>query len=191
MFVAGATIQWLRDGLQIVEDAAQSEAAAISVPDTGGVYLVPAFTGLGAPYWDPYARGAILGLSRGSGRNQIVTATLQAIAYQTRDLIDAMREDGIAPSVIRVDGGMVANNWFLQFLADILGIPVERPENVESTALGATYLAGLCAGIFDSTQSVADKWRSDQLFEPSMQDDRREQLMNGWSDAVRRVGGHA
>ena len=191
VFVAGSAMQWLRDEVGLIKSAGDSEAIASATGIVDDVHVVPAFAGLGAPYWDPYARGAILGLSRGSGRDQIVTATLQAIAYQTRDLIDAMVEDGIAPDVIRVDGGMVANNWFLQFLADILGIPVERPENVESTALGATYLAGLCAGIFDSTKSVADRWRSDRVFEPTMQDDRREQLMRGWSDAVRRVSGHA
>ena len=120
-----------------------------------------------------------------------MTATLQAIAYQTRDLLDAMTDDGISPSIIRVDGGMVANNWFLQFLADVLAVPVERPENVESTALGATYLAGLCAGVFDSTQTVASMWSSDQIFEPAMKDEQRSRLLDGWSDAVRRVGSHA
>ena len=133
--------------------------------------------------------GAILGLTRGSGRDEIVTATLQAIAYQTYDLIEAMTDDGIAPSVLRVDGGMVANAWFLQFLADILAIPVERPENVESTVLGAAFLAGLAAGLVGSKDVIADLWRRERVFEPAMAQDRREALLAGWSDAVTRVRG--
>ena len=191
VFVAGSAMQWLRDELQILRSAGESEEIAERTGIVDDVYVVPAFAGLGAPYWDPYARGAILGLTRGSGREQIVTATLQAIAYQTRDLLDAMTDDGISPAVIRVDGGMVANTWFLQFLADILAVPVERPVNVESTALGATYLAGLCAGVFDSTKSVVELWRSERVFEPAMATEQREQLLRGWSDAVRRVGDHA
>ena len=191
VFVAGSAMQWLRDELRLIQTAGESEAIAASTGVVEDVYVVPAFAGLGAPYWDPYARGAILGLTRGSTREQIVTATLQAIALQTRDLLDAMVDDGISPSVIRVDGGMVANNWFLQFLADVLAVPVERPTNVESTALGATYLAGLCAGVFDSTATIAKKWHSDRLFEPAMEDAQRERLLQGWSEAVGRVGGHA
>jgi len=191
VFVAGSAMQWLRDELQILRSAGESEEIAERTGIVDDVYVVPAFAGLGAPYWDPYARGAILGLTRGSGREQIVTATLQAIAYQTRDLLDAMTDDGISPAVIRVDGGMVANTWFLQFLADILAVTVERPVNVESTALGATYLAGLCAGVFDSTKSVVELWRSERVFEPAMATEQREQLLRGWSDAVRRVGDHA
>jgi len=153
------------------------------------VYVVPAFTGLGAPYWDPHARGAIIGLTRGSSREEIVTATLQSVAFQTRDLVDAMSDDGIAPSVIRVDGGMVANDWFLQFLADILGIPVERPENVESTVLGAAYLAALQSGLIGSVDDIASFWRSERLFEPSMSADQRQALLVGWHAAVSRVRG--
>ncbi|MDH3812684.1 MAG: FGGY-family carbohydrate kinase, partial [Gammaproteobacteria bacterium] len=151
------------------------------------VYVVPAFAGLGAPYWDPDARGAILGLTRGSGRDDVVTATLQSVAFQTCDLIAAMSEDGIKPSVIRVDGGMVANDWFLQFLSDVLNIPVERPENVESTVLGAAYLAGYQAGVVSSPDAIAKLWKRDALFEPKMKADRRERLLAGWNDAVRRV----
>jgi glycerol kinase len=191
VFVAGSAMQWLRDELQLIDSASDSEAIAVRTGVVDDVYVVPAFTGLGAPYWDPYARGAILGLTRGSGREQIVTATLQAIAYQTRDLIDAMVHDGIAPAVIRVDGGMVHNDWFLQFLADILDTPVERPVNIESTALGAAYLAGLCAGVFDSTMTVAKMWTSDRLFEPAMQDDRRQLLLDGWAAAIGRVSSNA
>jgi glycerol kinase len=184
-------MQWLRDELRLIDSASESETIAKQTGVVDDVYVVPAFTGLGAPYWDPYARGAILGLTRGSGREQIVTATLQAIAYQSRDLIDAMVDDGIAPAVIRVDGGMVHNDWFLQFLADILDTSVERPINTESTALGATYLAGLCAGVFDSTNTIASMWSSDRLFEPAMQSDRRQQLLDGWAAAIRRVSGNA
>jgi len=191
VFVAGSAMQWLRDELKLIESASESEAIAAQTGVVDDVYVVPAFAGLGAPYWDPYARGAILGLTRGSGRAQIVTATLQAIAYQTRDLIDAMVDDGIAPAVVRVDGGMVHNDWFLQFLTDILDIPVERPVNIESTALGAAYLAGLCAGVFDSTTTVAKMWASDRLFEPAMQDDRRQQLLDGWRTAIGRVSSNA
>jgi glycerol kinase len=187
VFVAGSAMQWLRDELQIIDSAPESEAIAEATGIVDDVHMVPAFAGLGAPYWDPLARGAILGLTRGSGRNEIVTATLQAIAYQTRDLIDAMSDDGILPSVIRVDGGMVANNWFLQFLSDILNIPIERPVDVESTVLGAAFLAGMQSGVIDSTDHIARRWQSDVLFEPAMPDDQREQLLAGWADAVSRV----
>jgi glycerol kinase len=187
VFVAGSAMQWLRDELGIIDSAPQSEDIANSTGVVDDVHVVPAFAGLGAPYWDPHARGAILGLTRGSGRNEIVTATLQAIAYQTRDLIDAMSDDGFAPSIIRVDGGMVANSWFLQFLADILGIPVERPANVESTVLGAAYLAGLQSGVIESIDQISGLWQRDVLFEPTMSDDRRGRLLTGWAAAVARV----
>jgi len=187
VFVAGSAMQWLRDELQIIDSAPESEAIAKANGIVDDVHVVPAFAGLGAPYWDPHARGAILGLTRGSGRSQIVTATLQAIAYQTRDLIDAMAEDGIVPSVVRVDGGMVANAWFLQFLADILDIPIERPVDVESTVLGATYLAGMQSGVIDSIDNIGGKWQRDVLFEPAMPDEQREHLLNGWATAVARV----
>ncbi len=187
VFVAGSAMQWLRDELRLIDSASQSEEIARNKGVVDDVYVVPAFTGLGAPYWDPYARGAILGLTRATGRDDIVTATLQSIAFQTRDLIDAMADDGIAPSVIRVDGGMVQNGWFLQFLADILEIPVERPVNVESTVLGAALLAGLCAGVHESLEQIAGMWKSDVLFEPAMSATRREQLLDGWSSAVGRI----
>ncbi|MDH3409702.1 MAG: glycerol kinase GlpK [Gammaproteobacteria bacterium] len=187
VFVAGSAMQWLRDELGIIDSAPESESIAKTTGIVDDVHVVPAFAGLGAPYWDPHARGAILGLSRGSGRNEIVTATLQAVAFQTRDLIDAMADDGIAPSIIRVDGGMVANGWFLQFLADILGIPVERPLNVESTVLGAAYLAGLQSGVIESVAQLAGLWQREALFEPKMSVDRREQLLAGWGAAVARV----
>jgi glycerol kinase len=180
-------MQWLRDELGIIKTAAESEAIAMRTGVVEDVHVVPAFASLGAPYWDAHARGAILGLTRGSGRDEIVTATLQSVAYQTNDLISAMADDGVSPSVIRVDGGMVANNWFLQFLADILNIPVERPKNVESTALGAAYLAGYRAGIFTSVKDISKCWRRDAQFLPSMTGDLRARLLEGWSNAVRSV----
>jgi glycerol kinase len=187
VFVAGSAMQWLRDGLGIINSAPESEQIARTTGVVDDVYVVPAFAGLGAPYWDPHARGAILGLTRGSGRNELVTATLQSVAFQTRDLMDAMADDGIRPSVIRVDGGMVANNWFLQFLADILNVPVERPLNVESTVLGAAFLAGLQSGVFATTADIGDLWRSDAVFEPAMSNERREALLGGWAAAVARI----
>ncbi len=187
VFVAGSALQWLRDELRIIDSAPDSEQIAARTGIVDDVYVVPAFAGLGAPYWDPDARGAIVGLSRGSGRDQVVTATLQAVAYQTRDLIDAMADDGISPSVIRVDGGMVGNDWFLQFLADILNIRVERPANVESTVLGAAYLAALQCGLIDDLQQASGLWQCDAVFEPRMSGDQRDALLAGWSAAVSRV----
>lgn len=187
VFVAGSAVQWLRDSLQLVETAAETEAIAAATGVVDDVIIVPAFAGLGAPYWDPHARGAILGLTRGSGREHIVTATLQAIAYQTVDLISAMAEDGIRPAVIRVDGGMVENDWFLQFLADVLDIPVERPVNVESTVLGAACLAAIQAGIIDSVADTARFWQEDRVFAPLMSADQRATLLAGWAEAVARV----
>jgi glycerol kinase len=184
VFVAGSAIQWLRDELKLIESAAETAVIAKSTGVVDDVHVVPAFVGLGAPYWEPEVRGAILGLSRGSGRDQIVTATLQSVAYQTHDLIRAMFDDGISPGVIRVDGGMVANDWFLQFLADILDTPVERPVNIESTVLGAACLAAIGAGIVQSSAEISDIWRCDSRFEPSMSSDRRQQLLDGWQTAV-------
>ncbi len=187
VFVAGSAMQWLRDELRIIDAAPDSEAIAAQTGVVEDVYVVPAFAGLGAPYWDPDARGAILGMTRGSGRDAIVTATLQSVAYQTCDLINAMADDGMRPSVIRVDGGMVANDWFLQFLADVLDTPVERPDNVESTVLGAAYLAGYQAGVVDSLENLGRLWQLDSRFEPAMDAARRGRLLDGWNDAVRRV----
>jgi glycerol kinase len=187
VFVAGSAMQWLRDEMHIIDAAPDSEEIALRTGIVEDVYVVPAFAGLGAPYWDPDARGAVLGLTRGSGRDDVVTATLQSVAYQTCDLINAMSEDGINPSVIRVDGGMVANNWFLQFLADVLDVPVERPDNVESTVLGAAYLAGARAGVVESLADIETLWQRDALFEPAMPANQRERLLAGWNDAVGRV----
>ena len=187
IFVAGSAVQWLRDGLKLVESAPDTQAIAEANGIVEHVHVVPAFTGLGAPYWDPGARGAVLGLTRDSGIADIVTATLQAVAFQTRDLAEAMASDGIAPSVLRVDGGMAANDWFLQFLTDILGVVVERPTNVESTVTGAAFLAGLASGVYGSLDEVATLWTEDRQFTPAMQDAKREELYRGWLDAVSRV----
>jgi len=187
VFVAGSAMQWLRDELGIIDSAAESESIATRTGIVADVHVVPAFAGLGAPHWDPDARGAILGLTRGSSRDEIVTATLQAVAYQTRDLIDAMSDDGISPKVIRVDGGMVANDWFLQFLADVLDIPIERPRNVESTVLGAAYLAGYRVGLVKSAGELSTLWQRDEIFQPAMSGEQRESLLQGWQEAVDRV----
>ena len=187
VFVAGSAMQWLRDEMQLIKTAAESESIARKTGVVQDVVVVPAFAGLGAPYWDPDARGAIFGLTRGSNRQHIVTATLQSVAYQTSDLITAMAEDGIAPAVIRVDGGMVANDWFLQFLADILDTPVERPLNVESTVLGAAYLAAFAAGVLQSSEQIAEDWQCESRFTAQMSGDQREKLLDQWHAAVARV----
>lgn len=192
IFVAGATIQWLRDGLRLIGHAAETEAIAQKTDDARGVYLVPAFTGLGAPYWDPHARGAILGLTRDTGISEIVTAGLQSVCFQTRDLMAAMQRDGAsALNTLRIDGGMVVNNWVAQRLADILGVPVDRPQVTETTALGAVYLAGLQAGLFASLDEIAALWHREREFMPQMPAARREALYAGWLDAVRRVASSA
>ena len=188
IFVAGAAIQWLRDGLKVIARADETEAIAKGVADTGGVYLVPAFTGLGAPYWDPDARGAVLGLTRQSGVAHIVRAALESVCYQTQDLLGAIAADGAEPpTALRVDGGMVANDWLMQFLADVLAVPVERPVVTETTALGAASLAGLAVGVFGSLDDVARCWRRDAVFRPAMAEERRDALYRGWLDAVGRV----
>ncbi len=187
IFVAGSALQWLRDELKIIDSAPASEPIAEATGVVDNVHVVPAFTGLGAPYWDADARGAILGLTRDSGIGAIVTATLQSVAYQTGDLARAMSDDGVEPSVIRVDGGMVANDWFLRFLADVLQITVERPANIESTVVGAAYLAGLASGLYDSLEDIAALWTRDVRFEPTMDASERDRLYAGWLDAVSRV----
>ncbi|MDF0749198.1 glycerol kinase GlpK [Marinobacter sp. 71-i] len=187
IFIAGAAIQWLRDGLQLIRDACETEPLAEGTPVDHGVYLVPAFTGLGAPYWDPNARGAIFGLTRDTGIKEIVTAGLQSVCYQTKDLQKAMEKDGLRPITLRVDGGMVANNWVLQFLADILGARVDRPALVETTALGAAYLAGLQAGVYKSLADLSSMWRCDRSFEPNMTKAQRDKLYEGWSTAIRKL----
>lgn len=188
IFVSGAAIQWLRDRLKIIASAPDSAALAAGIESTGGVYLVPAFTGLGAPHWDPHARGAVVGLTRDSGIAEVVRAALEAVAYQTRDLMATMAKDRAAkPAAIRVDGGMAVNDWTMQFLADQLGIPVERPALTETTAFGAACLAGLGVGLFASTDAIAKRWRRERVFKPAMDAKRRDALYAGWQDAVRRV----
>jgi glycerol kinase len=188
VFIAGAAIQWLRDEMKLISSAAESETLARSIPDTGGVYVVPAFVGLGAPYWDQYARGTIVGLTRGTGRAHVVRAALEGIAYQTRDVLDAMRADsGLELQTLRVDGGAVRNDFLMQFQADILGVPVQRPVVTETTALGAAYLAGLATGFWSSQEEIARQWAVERTFEPHMSDDQRMALYAGWKRAVRRA----
>ncbi|GAB4554105.1 MAG: glycerol kinase GlpK [Anaerolineae bacterium] len=192
VFIAGAAVQWLRDELKLIETAGSSEEIADSVSDSGGVYVVPAFAGLGAPYWDGFARGAIVGLTRGSNRAHVVRATLESIAYQTRDVVEVMAQDAkLAIEVLRVDGGATSNNWLLQFQADILGVPVVRPSVTETTALGAAYLAGLAVQYWDSAAEIAAQWAEERRFEPKMSLDRREELYAGWKRAVERSMGWA
>ena len=190
IFMAGATIQWIRDGLQLISNAKETQSLAEQTGADNSVYMVPAFTGLGAPYWDPEARGAIFGLSRDTGIKEIVTAGLQSVCYQTRDLLQAMAQDGVQPSSLRVDGGMVVNDWLVQFLADTLGITIERPQVTETTALGVAYLAGIQAGAFESLEQVADLWHNEAKFEPSMPEEARERLYAGWLEAVGKVLGN-
>src|SRR6185437_3812091 len=184
---AGATIQWLRDGLGLITRAPEIEALAQSVNDTAGVYLLPAFTGLGAPYWDPGARGAIVGLTRASSRAEIARAGLDSVVYQTRDLLDAMAADGVAPASLKVDGGMAGNAFFLQRLADVLGLPILRPRMAESTAFGAACLAGLGHGVYSTVGEIASLWQADVRCEPRLDASAREHEMNGWREALRRV----
>ncbi len=192
VFVCGAAVQWLRDELNILENSAQSEAMALSVEDSAGVYVVPAFVGLGAPYWDPYARGAIFGLTRGANKNHLVRATLESLAYQCNDLLKAMSTDlGRDLISLKVDGGACANNFLMQFQADILGTEVLRPQCIETTSLGAAYLAGLASGYWKNQEDVLDNWQIDRKFIPSMDENSRNTMLSGWSKAVSRVAGWA
>ncbi len=189
IFIAGAAIQWLRDGLKIIDESPDSEYFAMKVPDTDGVYVVPAFAGLGAPYWDMYARGAIFGLTRGTRKAHLVRATLESLAYQTKDVLDAMEKDaGIPLAALRVDGGASANNLLMQFQSDILDVKVERPGIIETTALGAAYLAGLAVG-FWTKSDIQNKWNLDIAFQPDMSNDERNSKYAGWKKAVKRTMG--
>ena len=188
VFIGGAVVQWLRDGLQIIRAAPDVEALARSVADNGGVYLVPAFAGLGAPHWDAYARGAMFGLTRGSTGGHIARAALESIALQSADVLDAMQRDaGITLSELRVDGGAAANDLLMQIQADVLGVPVVRPQVLETTALGAAYLAGLATGYWTSDDDIRANWRVDRRFEPSMSRDAAGVLRAGWNKAVARA----
>ncbi|MCT4592782.1 MAG: glycerol kinase GlpK [Anaeromicrobium sp.] len=187
IFVAGASVQWLRDELKLIHDAKDSEYFASKVEDTNGVYVVPAFVGLGAPYWDMYARGTIVGLTRGANRSHIIRATLESIAYQTRDVLEAMQEDSkINLTELKVDGGAVANNFLMQFQSDVLGVPVVRPNIIETTAMGAAYLAGLAVGFWESKEEIAKKWSVDRKFEIAMGEEEKEKKYAGWKRAVER-----
>ncbi|MEQ8559610.1 MAG: glycerol kinase GlpK [Henriciella sp.] len=185
IFIAGAVSQWLRDELKIIESAEETEALAASLSGNEGVYLVPAFTGLGAPHWDAGARGTLFGLARNSGRNVIARAALESVAYQTHDLIACLEQDGLSVETIRVDGGMVENNWFLQFLADILSVRIDRPEIIESTARGAAFLAGLEAGIYSDLGALEALWQADRSFTATIPDKDRHRLISGWEKAVK------
>jgi glycerol kinase len=187
VFIAGAAVQWLRDKMRLIRSAADSEAVAQSVDDTAGVYIVPAFVGLGAPHWDSDARGVITGITGGATGPHIVRATLESIAYQTREMIEAMEADsGGRLTELRVDGGAAANNFLMQFQADILGTRIVRPADIETTALGAAYLAGLATGVWKSLEEVEKFWKMDRAFEPSMTEQRRQDLWAGWRTAIRK-----
>ena len=186
VFVAGAAIQWLRDEMGLLEHASDSEAIARSVPDTAGVYLVPAFTGLGAPYWDPYARGALVGLTRGAGRAHVVRATLESLAYQTADVLRVMEQDaGLTLQSLKVDGGACANDFLMEFQSDIVHVPVERPVCVETTALGAAYLAGLAVGYWANREEIRQNCQPERIFRPDMPEEVRRKLLDGWHRAVK------
>lgn len=188
VFMGGATVQWLHDELRLIDDATDTGYFAGKVKDSNGVYLVPAFVGLGAPYWDPYARGAIVGLTRGANRNHIIRAALESIAYQSRDVLDAMQKDsGIRLASLKVDGGAVANDFLMQFQSDIMGTKVIRPKLIETTALGAAFLAGLAVGFWKSTAELSDKFSVDREFAPSLPAEQRDQLYAGWQKAVTRA----
>ena len=188
VFIAGAVVHWLRDGLGILKSSAEVETLAASVADTGGVYLVPAFSGLGAPHWDPYARGSLFGLTRGSTAAHIARAALESIAYQSLDVLTAMEADAdIRLTQLRVDGGASMNNLLMQFQADILGVPVVRPKIAETTALGVAYLAGLAVGYWKDPSELASQWQIDRVFEPDLSPERREELKAGWARAVDRA----
>lgn len=187
VFIAGAAIQWLRDGLKLIESAQESESLAGTVENTQGVYVVPAFTGLGAPYWNMRARGAIFGLTQGTAKAHLVRATLESLAYQTKDVLEAMENDaGINLQTIKVDGGAAANDFLLQFQADLAGVRVERSENIETTALGAAYLAGLAVGYWKDQAEISANWRLDRCFKPKMSEEQRAKLYRGWRKAVER-----
>lgn len=187
IFVAGAAVQWLRDGLGIIRSAEETQALAMSLDNNHGVYLVPAFTGLGAPYWDAEARGALFGLTRDSGPSVITRAALESVCYQTMDLLNAMRKDGAHIDTVRVDGGMVKNDWLSQYLANVLDIAIERPQQTETTALGAAYLAGLQTGVYGSLDELSANWQQEREFSPDMDNELREQVTTGWADAIRRT----
>ena len=188
VFVCGAVIQWLRDELGLLKNAGDSEQMALSVKDSNGIYIVPAFVGLGAPYWDADARGTIVGITRGVNKNHLVRGALESIAYQCHDLLKAVEADmGRSLTALKVDGGASANNFLMQFQADIMNTPVIRPKSVETTSLGAAYFAGLATGYWKDLDDVRDNWQMDRTFSPVMEDSERRALLKGWENAVRRT----
>ncbi|MEO0960600.1 MAG: FGGY-family carbohydrate kinase, partial [Pseudomonadota bacterium] len=193
IFVAGAVVQWLRDGLKVIREARETQPLAQAADPNQDVYLVPAFVGLGAPYWDADCRGAIYGLTRGTGPEEFARAALESVGYQTRDLLDAMQKDWAAETgsatdvVLRVDGGMSASDYAMQFLSDIIGAPVDRPKIQETTALGAAWLAGMSAGVFPGLDAFAERWSLERRFEPAMEAAERDRKYAGWTDAVSRT----
>jgi glycerol kinase len=192
IFMAGASIQWLRDELRMIKNSADSEEYAEAVEDTNGVYVVPAFVGLGAPYWDQYARGTIVGITRGTKKEHFIRATLESMAYQTYDVLKAMQEDsGISLKALKVDGGASSNNFLMQFQSDMLGVEVDRPQVIETTALGAAYLAGLAVGYWSTKQEVFENWNISKTFKPQIEEEKRKNLIDGWHEAVKRSMGWA
>ncbi len=191
IFIAGAAVQWLRDGLKVLSSAGDTEAIVSALDDNHGMYLVPAFTGLGAPYWEPNARGALFGITRATGPAQLVRCALESVCYQTSDLLTAMAADSVSPTLLRVDGGMTANNWLLQFLADVLNVPVARPTLLETTAWGAASLAGIQAGVFSGFDDLERCWQQDKIFSPRLDEAPRNALLSGWKNAVEAVIGYS
>jgi glycerol kinase len=187
IFIAGAGVQWLRDKLNFFKKASETESIVKSLKDNKGVYLVPAFTGLGAPYWDANARGVLSGLTRDTGPKEIIRATIESVAYQTYDLFEAMKHDGLRPRLVKVDGGMVMNNWFSQFLSDVVDIKVLRPKVQETTALGAAFMAGLQIGVYKSLKDISKNWHLDKNFNPKINSKTRNNLVKGWSKAIKKA----
>ena len=187
IFIAGAGVQWLRDKIKIIDNATQTEKIAKSLKSNSGVYLVPAFTGLGAPYWIPNARGILCGLTRDTKRDQIVRAVLESVAFQSHDLFSSMKNDGLKPNLIKVDGGMIKNNWLSQFLADIINITVVRSQINDTTALGAAFMAGLGAGVYKSLNEISKNWQFDRKFRPKIIKKKRKELLKGWEKAIRKT----
>ena len=187
IFIAGAGVQWLRDKLKLINKASETEKIVKALKSNHGVYLVPAFTGLGAPYWDANSRGLLCGLTRDTGPKEIIRAVIESVAYQTYDLFEAMRNDGLRPKVVKVDGGMVNNNWFTQYLADIVDVKIHRPKVNETTALGAAFMAGLKIGVYKSLKDISNRWKIDRSFSPKMKSSKRKKLLKGWSQAIKKT----
>jgi glycerol kinase len=187
IFIAGAGVQWLRDKIKFIKKASETEKILKSSISNKGVYLVPAFTGLGAPYWNPKSRGILCGLTRDTGPKEIIRATIESVAYQTYDLFEAMKNDGLRPKVVKVDGGMVKNNWFSQFLSNIVNIKVYRPKVNETTALGAAFMAGLKIGVYKSLKDISKNWKVEKKFFPKIKNNQRKKLLNGWSKSIRKT----